>query len=328
MKLNTFNSGIPPRTGGILLVVLLLIATFHYFVYNYQNVMLSKRIDSIKVSYLNSSWKDIEGVIDLATAEAKLTAKTTADEIVHQISLEYPDKSILRAEFDAGIYNSPKFTSLILNSIKNKYLFDIHNRNNDIFVIGKNGIIADMNTTKLNRVGRPFTEEASSHYNPELAFRSLEAILLREGDNSIIYYEPHVPVNGDNHPMITSPTKDKLKEVYRKEGLDGLKGYVVLVPVYITDDGDIFGNMDIAPDGSVNMTHKLIVVQRFSIYDIITDKFNLQRDVKEEMLDDMVQDLTDVKNFQTFAFTCIIILNMMVILILFKVISRDKPEGL
>lgn len=43
--------------------------------------------------------------------------------------------------------------------------------------------------------------------------------------------------------MITEMTYEQLKSVYVKEGITGLRNYQFLVPIYITDTGDIFGMM-------------------------------------------------------------------------------------
>jgi hypothetical protein len=112
------------------------------------------------------------------------------------------------------------------------------------------GVIADMNVLKFNQVQRSFTDEMNTHYNPELGFASLENIILKKSD-SLVFYEPNYPIS-NGHQIVKYPSMDQLRQVFYKEGLDGLKNYTFLVPVYITDDGDLFGNPDISSDGKVN----------------------------------------------------------------------------
>ena len=292
--------------------LLLLITVFHYALYYYQNDTLDNRLKAATSVYQLSKWQDIEGVIELSTAAARNNARDVANDIVRNIQTEYPDINTLREEFDAGIYNSAKFTKLIIESIRDRYLYDIKSNNNDIFVINRMGVIADMNVLKFNQVQRSFTDEMNTHYNPELGFASLENIILKKSD-SLVFYEPNYPISNE-HQIVKYPSMDQLRQVFYKEGLDGLKNYTFLVPVYITDDGDLFGNPDISNDGKVNMTHKIIVVQRFNVYDIIKHSFASQIDTKEQMHDNTVAQIQESKNFYTFAFVAMLLLDMIIML--------------
>ena len=73
-----------------------------------------------------------------------------------------------------------------------------------------------------------------------------------------------------------------LKRIYKEEGLEGLESYQFLVPAYITDDGDIFGQKDVVK-GVIRRNHKLVVIQEYNLYDQITAKFpELINDTSEE----------------------------------------------
>ena len=65
---------------------------------------------------------------------------------------------------------------------------------------------------------------------------------------------------------IKEATYNTLEEVYVNEGIDGLRNYQFLVPVYITDTGDIFGQADTVQGIKVD-NHKFIVIQTFNLYD-------------------------------------------------------------
>jgi hypothetical protein len=275
--------------------------------------------------YAESVWYDIEGAITLASSAARLNAKNVADSISYKVEHEYPDINVLREEFDSGNYTSPKFTQIIIDSIKDKYLFDIPSRNNDIFVMYRNGIVVDMNVNKFNRVQRGITEESNSQFNPELAFNSLEAIISRDTHYNLFFYEPQSPEHVTDHNLITNPSLEHLKEVYQKEGIEGLQSYNILVPVYITDDGDLFGTPDIGPDGSVNLNHKMIVVQRFSIYDIVKSTFNSQLYLKHRLQEHIVQHIGSTKNFYSVAFMAMILLDIVLIGTLF-IYSTTPPK--
>ena len=69
--------------------------------------------------------------------------------------------------------------------------------------------------------------------------------------------------------MISEMNYTNLEKIYVEEGIEGLKNYQFLVPMYITDTGDIFGQQDIE-HGVRQDTHKFIVIQTFNLYDQLT----------------------------------------------------------
>ena len=100
-------------------------------------------------------------------------------------------------------------------------------------------------------------------YNKELEEESIHRLLTHS--NSIIATE-NTNTLGKDHIKIDSMNYDSLKEVFVKEGIDGLKNYQFICPAYITETGDIFGQDDIV-QGLRKPNHKIIVVQEFNLYD-------------------------------------------------------------
>lgn len=70
---------------------------------------------------------------------------------------------------------------------------------------------------------------------------------------------------------LTSMDIDKLIDIYYNEGLESMKNYELLIPTYITSDGDIFGNKDTDGIGHKVLNYKIIIIQRINIYDILKD---------------------------------------------------------
>jgi hypothetical protein len=93
-----FKDTVSSRTAGLILALLLVITVFHYYLYNYQNTHLSQQHDEMTDIYTASVWYDIEGAISLSSTAAKLNAKNVADNISHQIELDYPDINELKEE--------------------------------------------------------------------------------------------------------------------------------------------------------------------------------------------------------------------------------------
>ena len=90
---------------------------------------------------------------------------------------------------------------------------------------------------------------------------------------------------------------DDIKTMYLKYGMDALKSYNIIVPSYLTDHGDIFGEPDINPDGTHNNNHKITIIQEFNLYDSIFpysnlfDQYTSVRNVCKEIHDRHVSDL-------------------------------------
>lgn len=313
-SINIFNTKMKPVVVVIILAILSLIGIFHYVLFNYTISMLQKQGEELDAMYIEVQWEDIESILDLSILAAHNEAVETANILVDNIKRSYQDLSELSNEFDQGKYNSPKFTEALMNSIQEKHLYGIHNSSNDIFVISKDGIVFDMNVSKIKKINRDFEEEARTHYNEQLTYSALEALLTHNND-ALIYYEPLQPIDPEGHNLITIPTRKALKEIFYKEGLDGLRGYIVLVPAYITDNGDVFGVPDIGLDGSVNRNHKLIVVQRFSIYDVM-EKIHQHEVLKNKSYLQTRDDLAYQMEFATLSYVSTTILDLIAILFL------------
>lgn len=154
----------------------------------------------------------------------------------------------------------------IISSIyfKNYYFTHVNNRNNDIFICNKNGIVAD------------YSKEAESVYTfipwgadtdirpstPSIKGEVLDKLLDPNDVNTIIFK--------DGNEKIYS--MDDLKEVYINDGIEEFKNYNVLVPVYISSDL----KSSSANYGTAMNDYSVIIVQEFNIYDQI---MNMQPDL-------------------------------------------------
>ena len=255
------------RLAIIITLILLLVAVLHYAVFYFQSYQANENINRVDSTHTEVQWNVIEGFIYFAKFQAKTNSDIVAKQIVADIDREYPDLSELSRDFDRGMYYSPKFLNIISKDINGKHLYDLTGTRNDIFVLSRNGIILDNNIEYHNATHRNIHDEATKHYNQILAYNAINQ-LINNSNNDVIFYEPNKPING-KHIILESPSMNNLKRVFEEEGIEGLAGYIILVPSYITEDGDIFGTPDISSDGFVNENYKIIVVQRFSIYDII-----------------------------------------------------------
>ena len=142
---------------------------------------------------------------------------------------------------------------------------------NNISVYMEEGVIEDFSHVyAYNGDGsRTWEVEKRHEQNIKLYDNTINAILTQNSD--IYYAEQVASLDNANIPeeyMIDYMNKDILADMYKKYGMEGLKSFTFLVPVYIDKDGDIFGNADIV-NGKHIRNNKFIIVQRYSLYDYI-----------------------------------------------------------
>jgi hypothetical protein len=308
------------------MILLILVGVFHYVFFYYQTYQANDNINQVETMHKEVEWSMIEGTLDFATHQAKTNADNVAKRVVEAIEKQYPDKSVLSDEFERGMYYSPKFLSIISKEISGHNMYGFDSNRNDIFVLSRNGIIMDNNVEFHKATHRSIGEELNSHYNHQLGYNAIDA-LLNKIKTDVIFYEPISPYRPSGHKKVGTPNKSTLRAVFEEEGIEGLAGYVMLVPSYITEDGDIFGTPDISPDGIVNSNFKIVVVQRFSVYDIIR-KQDLTTHTEHDVYAVAKNGYTDMLKSSTVSYICITILDMIALCFLIIIVTRkdDKKE--
>lgn len=253
--------------GVTLLAILAAVSVFHFFLFNTEMDTLRERIVQNDQTYTDIKWKVIDASLRNADFLADVTAKNVSESIVADIERQYPNKEVLRNELEQTKELSPKFAEILVSNIENRYLFNIDTYDNSLFVMERDRVISDMNPNTAD-LGKDI-DGAIVHkeYNPVLYRRAMDAIVRQHDSSKLIFYEPS-PNSNPDHLIISEMKLGALHEVYIKEGMEGLSSYVFLAPYYITNKGDIFGTPDYNHKGFTN-NHKLIVIQRFNITDIM-----------------------------------------------------------
>lgn len=218
----------------------------------------------------------VYGIIEALEQKSYQSTEKIAENIETQIHSVF-DLDELKEKLDA---DDPEYTEkladLIATNTRNIHLNQVNNNRNSIIVLeGYDTIIEDFFIDPDSRddnakLKDPHSNSISKYrdttYNKEL-FDSAMRKIRNHTDSSLIAIEPYNYIKRE-HMKISEPTYDKLEEVYVKEGINGLRNYQILTPVYITDSGDIFGQYD-KVNGVVYETHKFIVIQTFNLYDQI-----------------------------------------------------------
>lgn len=203
----------------------------------------------------DEAYRNLEDVSD--NIQNEILSTCDMDSLKHNLENNIPDESL---------------NNILKNNIEDNYFSDIEDGNNDIFVCNRFGILSDYSykTSSLrDKENYSWEEEADLHYNKKL-FKDAVNKILSQDTSELIIIEPYMN-NLVGHQYLKTISKQDLENIYKTEGIEGLKGYQVLVPIYITSNGDIFGDDDIRSSVLIE-NNKIILVQRFSIYDQLVER--------------------------------------------------------
>ena len=210
----------------------------------------------------NATFTAISGLISSISLLAEDSLRCNLKFAGEKFSRE--EKDSISDSFKNGVPVTDELKIISSIYFKNYYFTHVNNRNNDIFICNKNGIVAD------------YSKEAESVYTfipwcadtdirpstPSIKGEVLDKLLDPNDVNTIIFK--------DGHGKIYSMSD--LKEVYINDGIEEFKNYNVLVPVYISSDL----KSSSANYGTAMNDYSVIIVQEFNIYDQI---MNMQPDL-------------------------------------------------
>ena len=269
-------------TLSVLIMILLIMSgvnEFSNFLNNQAN--FNKNIDTIN----EESKKYIYTLIYDAQDKNKILLENKALNLQNIILNEYSDNSLLENDIKNPTDNSK------LSKIFDK---ELHN---------KNIIVGSMDKILWNRTYGEYSTDLKDDYtledviyktyNEELSREAIDTILkLNSQKNDFIIWK-----NGKSNIEISNNNIDELLNELQKYNYDinELKGYDILIPVYITEDGDILGVKDVDMIGRYNDNCKMVLVQKLNLYDILShNKYNIEN-YKDEVtrIQDMIEQLTD-----------------------------------
>lgn len=269
-------------TLSVLIMILLIMSgvnEFSNFLNNQAN--FNKNIDTIN----EESKKYIYTLIYDAQDKNKILLENKALNLQNIILNEYSDNSLLENDIKNPTDNSK------LSKIFDK---ELHN---------KNIIVGSMNKILWNRTYGEYSTDLKDDYtledviyktyNKELSREAIDTILkLNSQKNDFIIWK-----SGKSNIEISNNNIDELLNELQKYNYDinELKGYDILIPVYITEDGDILGVKDVDMIGRYNDNCKMVLVQKLNLYDILSpNKYNIEN-YKDEVIriQDMIEQLTD-----------------------------------
>lgn len=258
-------------------IILLTLASFIIILTVCDNAILSIKnsraaaIEDVKKRDFATVWMSILNYME----DAEKQTSGVATNIENDIKATF-DLQDLQYKLDSGDKEArTKLSEIFRKNIDEVYVGDVNNNRNSIIILeGYDSIVEDLFVDPESReegavIKNPSSPTLSQYqnttYNKELFTSAVRKI--RTHTDKIIAIEPYNYIKGE-HEKIPEMNYHNLERVYINEGVQGLRNYQFLVPVYITDSGDIFGQKDIE-NGVPQKNHKFIVIQTFNIYDQI-----------------------------------------------------------
>ena len=259
-KISTHVKKVVARAVCFVLVIMMAALILYMYLVN----TVRKSIDDYSVSYKEITFERIYSELDLLKKQADSNAKTVATFIEKDLMQQDLDK--MKAEMDKGNF-SDEMCDIFQKYSQGISLNGIDNRKNGIVIMTQEGVVEDFSYERASdKKLRTWNEEIKRSWNKELEKDAIDKI-LNHTTHSIIAMEKTNKGEKD-HIKVSELTKETLKEIYYKEGIDGLKNYQFKCAAYITENGDIFAQEDFT-HGVKNDNHKLIIVQEFNLYDQI-----------------------------------------------------------
>lgn len=265
------------RVKNLIIIILLLLVSFigiigtcNIAIEDVKEARESQTVDARKRDF-EVIWESLQICLAKSRSQTKDIATSIENDVRESFNLE---------DLERGLdENDPEYNQELYEVIR-KHIEHVHfgglenNRNSMIVLEGYNTIIEDFlvdpdsrDESKSKNIvsGKNILEYEKTTYNKKLFSSAMQKI--RNHTTGIIAIEPYNYIDdSDDHELICEMNYANLERVYINEGIDGLKNYQFLVPVYITDTGDIFGQQDIE-HGVRQDTHKFIVIQTFNLYD-------------------------------------------------------------
>jgi hypothetical protein len=287
MKNHTF-SNTKKRIIAIALIIAIIVLTtmvllFTYICFRYK-AEVEGALDSEKTVVFDEIYQYME---DLYT-DSEISSSKVAKNIESTIKNEYTSEEELkelREQFRKNNYDS--IIDIIESNTEGVYLNGVNNQRNSVMVATNDKILYSNDYLTSSSIKKDryqsWNSFISNNYNESLAKSAYQGLVRASTD--ILLIEPYESdISG--HKYYETLYRDKLLEVYKNEGLEGLKNYEMLVPSYIKNTNtDIFGNNEITA-GVHRDSYRIMVIQKCNVYDqILANKESLDTDRIDKLSD-------------------------------------------
>lgn len=249
------------------LIIIIIVLIFSYLQFDDYKSNIAN-YNAIADSIRKEEGNYIKTLLNEETKLAEKSLNLVREQIQHKLELCYgKDLEGLDEDIDNPTPNS-KLTKIFNKTLGDFYINQNTTVNRPIVLSMKcllwgNSLSYDKAPDEVLSIDTLLELQGNSKLNQE----AIEAI-LRNDNTKYIFWE------NKNHNNLKVMNIDKLIDIYCKQGLNSMKNYELLVPVYITKDGDIFGVKDTDGLGHKVDNYKMIIVQRINIYDLLKEYSN------------------------------------------------------
>ena len=295
----------------ILMVIFIVMSIAQYIFYNQDLDEYRTEVNNIENGSKDITWSLISSTYDMVELSANERAEILAKNIVDDIKKQYPDLSVLKILLDQGNIQDTMLPFIIYKNTQGHQMLNMVNENNACFVMSRDGYIMDTRLIEYNRSWHSFNEETS--FDAEALYLMLELINGHK-EKCVIY--TNSTDNSNGLPKLVHGDKDDIKAVFYDKGFDGLKNFTFYGKSYITETGDIFGTEDINNNAIRVNNHKLIVVQKFNLYDILEYHYGKDIEINRITFDNMKHELEKSMLIRSITYFALLFLNIIAMLII------------
>lgn len=232
--------------------------------------------DKTDIIIRNSRVREFNSILKSTKYIANYELESSIEKINHDVEKDV-DLNKLKYSLSNNV-NYPEFDEILRNRLSNNIfiangLVDI-NRNN-IFVMANGYIIASYNhddsylknpiQTGSKIKMRDIIEK--EFYNKDLGLLALHQ--LQTQYKGLIVWQSIKPYDANNDYVMPKKVDiNKLDDILINGTIDELSSYEILIAKYITENGNIFGDYDVAGCPK-DINNKIIIVQKINIVDWI-----------------------------------------------------------
>lgn len=303
---------------------LILILLFTNIYISYTNINnIKSEINTSVINVNNMEWEFIYGVIEENIQKSEIQGENISKSIKSDIDMSYK-KNINKLKNDMkNLNNDCEFQRILKRNVDKKYL-NVDNDNNDIWVMLNDSIIFDKTLNDSKDIKkRSVDKEISMHKNKNLAKDAMNKIINKKIEYPIFWEN----LNNKSKVVLLNSTKESLKNMFLKEGVEGFKNYEFLVPTYINKHEDIFNVPNLDNLGNKNNNNCIVITQTFNIYDQLmkTHKVTISNydNIKNSII---CQNQNDIKILQieTILFSILIFVTFISIVKIENFLLKDK----
>lgn len=245
------------------LIILIIIILFSYLQYDDYASSIEEYEDLYNAVRLEEA-NYIKTVFSAETSLAKKALNIHVERIQDQLILYY-GKNLDGLDDDIDNPSSNSELTKVFDNVLGEFYINNNTNVNKPFVLSMNNLLWGRCLSYDSKDEFLTIEDLiSMQSNNDLNTQSILTILENNDDEYIFWQN-----RGKNE--IKKMNIDDLIEIYFRDGLDSMKNYELLVPIYITKDGDIFGTKDTDGLGHKVTNYKIIIVQRINMYDALNN---------------------------------------------------------